>query len=177
MTDDLVPKTPSALDSFTTKLNLPEVIAGPAGKAISRLVAGALEIPAAYLDNFAQSIKDKGKARSIVSEAIANAAAKRASSDADIVARATHNLLAKEYRRQMNKEEIAKGTLQILQDEAKALPESNSHTGTKPAEVDEDWLNIFEKYAEDASTERMQSIWARILAREIRNPRIFSLAP
>ena len=37
-------------------------------------------------------------------------------------------------------------------------------------------MNVFEKYAEDASTERMQNLWASVLAGEIRTPKRFSLA-
>lgn len=36
--------------------------------------------------------------------------------------------------------------------------------------IDDDWLNVFERYAEDASSERMQKLWGRVLAGEIRTP-------
>ncbi|MGO9237981.1 MAG: DUF2806 domain-containing protein [Methylocella sp.] len=170
----------SPIQRFLEKINLPEMIAGPAGKAISRLVAGAVEIPAAYLEAFAQSIKDKTAAKTVVSNEVAAAAAKFAVSDTDIIARAAHNLLAKEYRHQMNKEEIAKKTIDILvhetaQNAQPSLSTSAPNHELPPPEVDEDWLNVFEKYAEDASSERMQTLWARVLAGEIRNPKQFSL--
>lgn len=41
-------------------------------------------------------------------------------------------------------------------------------------DVDDDWLNIFERHAEDASTERMQRLWGRVLAGEIRKPGSFA---
>ena len=161
-------------------LNLPQVVAGPAGKAISRLVAGVLEIPAAYLDQFVQGIKSKTEARSLVAKEVATAAANLAANDTDIVARAAHNLLAKEYRRQNNKEEIAKKTIEILEQETANVAtvehdQAGSGPASSPPEIDEDWLNVFEKYAEDASTDRMQELWAHILAGEIRNPKTFSL--
>ena len=40
--------------------------------------------------------------------------------------------------------------------------------------LDEDWLNVFERYVEDASTERMQHLWGRVLAGEIRKPGRYS---
>ena len=86
-------------------------------------MAGVLEIPAAYLDDFTESIKNKRKARAIVSQEVAAAAAKFAANDTDIVARAANNLLAKEYRHQKNKEEIAKKTIEILQIEPEKLPQ------------------------------------------------------
>jgi hypothetical protein len=176
MSDELIPSSPPS--SFFEKLNLPEIVAGPAGKAISRLIAGAVEIPAAYLDGFAQSIKSKTEAKRLVANEVATAAAKLAAGDPNIVQRAVYNLLAKEYRHQTNKEEIAKKTIEILEHET-AGSEQPQSGGTEVSsvlpEVDEDWLNIFEKYAEDASTERMQELWAHILAGEIRNPKTFSL--
>ena len=51
-------------------------------------------------------------------------------------------------------------------------------TETNPLEedaLDDDWLNHFEKYAEQASSERMRDLWARVLAGEIRRPHSFSL--
>jgi hypothetical protein len=91
------PTPPSALERFIEKLDLPTMIAGPAGKAISRLVAGMAEIPAAYLDSFAQAIKDKTASRTMVNSAVTEAAAKFASSDDRVIERAAHNLLAKEF--------------------------------------------------------------------------------
>ncbi|MDR6195610.1 DUF2806 domain-containing protein [Siphonobacter sp. SORGH_AS_0500] len=41
--------------------------------------------------------------------------------------------------------------------------------------VDEDWLTRFFKYAESISSEEMQTLWGRILAGEIREPKSFSL--
>lgn len=38
---------------------LPQIIAGPAGKAISRLVGATIEIPAAYIDGYAQTSEIK----------------------------------------------------------------------------------------------------------------------
>jgi hypothetical protein len=170
MGNDLVP-TPSPLEGFLKSLNLPEIVAGPAGKAISRLVAGVVEIPAAWLDGYSQSIKNKTKAREIVSVEVATAAAKLAASDTNVVARAAHNLLAKEYRRQRSKEDIALRTIELLKEE----PISEPSTPEPPKNVDEDWLNVFERYAEDASSERLKEMWARVLAREIRQPKTFSL--
>lgn len=36
-------------------------------------------------------------------------------------------------------------------------------------------MNVFERHAEEATSERMQLLWARILAGEIRQPKSFSL--
>ena len=42
-------------------------------------------------------------------------------------------------------------------------------------DIDLDWLSHFDKFAQTASTERVQNLWARVLAGEIRKPGSFSL--
>jgi hypothetical protein len=181
MPNDLTPQPSSLIEIFIEKFNLPEMVAGPAGKAISRLIAGGADIPAAYLERFAQGIRDGTAARTKVNSEVAEAAAKFAAGDEGIVARAAHTLLAKEFRRQKNKEEVARKTVEILEEETKLIEQkggSNKNSDKRHAEVhdvDEDWLNVFERYAKDASAENMQKMWAKVLAGEIRKPKSFSL--
>jgi hypothetical protein len=166
MADDLIP---TGEPGFLDKLNLPKLVAGSAGEAISRLVAGAVDIPAAWMNQFAQGIKDKTEAKSAVSKAVGDAAAQLAVSNPEIVKRAAHSLLSKQIRGQANREAVAKKTAEVLNDETdQPQPEQTQ-------KVDDDWLNVFEKYAEDASSERLQILWARILAGQIRRPKAFSL--
>jgi hypothetical protein len=44
------------------------------------------------------------------------------------------------------------------------------------SEIEPDWLNLYEKYAGAASSERMQILWGRVLAGEVRGPGAFSYA-
>jgi hypothetical protein len=162
MGNDVVP---SEGGGFLDQLNLPKIVAGPAGEAISRLIGGAVDIPAAWLAQVAQGVKDRTEAKSVVSKAVADAAANLARNDPEVVQRAAHSLLAKELRHQTNREAIARKTIEHLGEEP--LEQT-----TKP---DEDWLNVFERYAEDASSERLQDVWGRILAGELRQPKRFSL--
>ncbi len=50
---------------------LPQILLGPAGAAISRLVGATVEIPAAWLEARAQSIRDETEARSLIMKALA----------------------------------------------------------------------------------------------------------
>ncbi|MDH8442111.1 DUF2806 domain-containing protein, partial [Klebsiella pneumoniae] len=98
--------------------------------------------------------------------------------DKELVQRAADNFLAKELRKQSNKEAIAKKTIEILAIEAKPgeSPSSEQHPSEKEkSHLDEDWLNIFEQHAETATSERLRTIWSRTLAGEIRKPKSFSL--
>jgi hypothetical protein len=79
------------------------------------------------------------------------------------------SFVAKEFRKQENKEAVAKKTVELL---AEAPPPP---TDEPPTEPESDWMNVFELHAENASTERMREIWARVLAGEIRKPKNFSL--
>lgn len=168
MAEDTAPK--GGVAQVLEELNLPRLLAGPAGEALSRLVAGAADIPVEYLRRVSQGIKDTTDARTIVSKAVAEAAAALAKNDPEIVQRAAHNLLTKGIRHQANKERIAKKTAEILQEEPVPPSEANAQ-----AKIDDDWFNVFERYAEQASSERLQETWARVLAGEIRAPRKFSI--
>lgn len=50
--------------------------------------------------------------------------------------------------------------------------EENIHA---EGEVDDDWLNVFEQYAENASSERLREMWARVLSKESISPGNISL--
>src|SRR6266481_4300893 len=161
MSNEVVPTGGSFLD----QLNIPKIVAGPAGDAIARLIGGAVDIPAAWLNRVAQGVKDKTDAKSVVSKAVADAASNLAKNDPEIVQRAAHSLLSKELRHQTNRESIARKTIENLAEDPTAET-------TTP---DEDWLNVFERYAEDASSDRLQDLWGRIFSGQLRKPRAFSL--
>lgn len=155
------------------KLNLPHLIAGEAGKALSRLVGEGLDYPSAWIQRYTQGVKDGTEARSVVNKAIADAVARKISDDPAVIERAANSFLARELRKQTNKEAVAEKTIELLEHQP-ITPEPAPETPEKPS-IDDDWLNVFEKYAEDASTERLQDLWAKILAGEIRKPKSFSL--
>ncbi len=77
--------------------------------------------------------------------------------------RAAQRVRRLEARRQKNLERIAVQA-------ARELPETVSD---QP--VDDDWVAQFLNHAQDISNERMQSLWARILAGEVAKPGSFSL--
>ena len=68
-----------------------------------------------------------------------------------------------------NKKNVTHLAIELL---SKEKPHEEQDSGVN---LEEDWLDYFEQYAEKASSERMQDLWARVLAGEIRKPRSFSL--
>lgn len=145
---------------------IPQFIAGPAGKAISRLIAGAADVPAAWLNSKAQSIKDETEARTTIMKAVATASAETAVADPLLLDRALTRYIADLHRKQENREAVAE----------MALEELNKTQGTEDSSgPSDDWMNVFEEYAEKASSEELRQTWARVLAGEIRKPSSFSL--
>ena len=74
-----------------------------------------------------------------------------------------------EARKQKNKTDIALLALEHLGNQDDTQKENTDS-------IEADWLNYFEDYAEKASSERMQDLWSRILAGEIRKPGAYSLS-
>ena len=161
-------ETKNPVGRWLGELNIPHLLAGPAGDAISRLVGGITDYPVAWLERASQAVKDGTEARKLVRNAVAQAAADAAAKDKALVERAMQTFIASETRKQNNKESVAKATIEHL-----SAGESQETTSPKP--VDSDWMNVFERHAENASSERLQDIWGRVLAGEIRKPTTFSL--
>jgi hypothetical protein len=146
---------------------LPKLLAGPAGAAISRLIGAAVEIPAAYVDGLAQSIRDRTEGRSTVMQALAAKAAEQAVADPVLVDRALQTLLSKAVRAQKYKDAVALAAAESLNERP---PPENSRGPS------EDWIDRFEGYAEGASSQDLQDLFGRILAGEIRKPGSVSAA-
>lgn len=146
---------------------LPQVIAGPAGKALSRLIGGAADIPAAWLEQKAQAIRDETKARSSLMEQLSAKSAELGLKDEALLGRGLDSLLGRAYREQQNREEVAKKAIEQL--EMDPPPESSEG----PAE---DWMNVFESHAAKASSDKLRTLFSQILAGEIRKPGAFSLS-
>ena len=126
-----------------------------------------MDIPVAWLNQQKAKINSKTSAFASVENAIAEAAAKQAISDPEIVERATQSLIRKAYKKQSNLEAVS---TQAIEDLTKGHSDAGDNDARVEVEVDIDWLNVFERYAEDASSARMQNLWGRILAGEIRRP-------
>jgi hypothetical protein len=140
---------------------LPQILLGPAGKAISRLVGAAVEIPAARLDDYAAGIRDQTEARSKVAQALSDKAAEIVVDDPAVMDRAIHGMLRRQYQAQENRESVAKIAIENLSEE----PPENTEEGPS-----DDWMNRFERYAEDASSDETRMMFGTILAGEIRKP-------
>lgn len=134
-------------------------------KVLSKLCGGLLAVPAAHLRPFAQSIEDKTNARSLVAQKLASAVADNAINDPELMRIARDIYLPNELRKTANKIDVARIAVEnFCPKEGDALNK----------EIDEDWFSAFMRFSEDASSERLQILFGRILAGEIVNPGTFS---
>ena len=73
-------------------------------------------------------------------------------------------LIQTEVNRQVNLNEIARKTALILEQKDVVYPDP----------VEEDWLNRYINIAKDITDEKMQNLWAQILAGEVEHPQSYT---
>jgi hypothetical protein len=102
-----------------------------------------------------------------ITEAITAASIKYIEANAQQIGeRALSHGVQRMVKEQQNRENVAIKTVETLQ-----LEPPKEITSEIPSD---DWLNLFGRYAQDATSEKMQYHWAHILAGEIRKPGSFS---
>lgn len=156
---------------------IPKALVPASLKALDRLIGAAVDIPVAWMAQYTGKIDAKTASYKLVEGAIAEAVAKEVVKDEATVQRALSALISREYRKQSNREAVAAAMVDDLRANKEA-PTSTEQEPTKdpdPVLIEEDWLNVFERYAEDASTDKMQGLWGRVLAGEIRKPGSYSM--
>lgn len=167
--DNETPNLPAQIADAVT--SIPRALIPSAVRALDRLVGAAVDIPVAWFEQQSAKINAKTESYKLVEASIAAAVASGAGTDPDMVQRAMNTLVRKEYRKQLNREAVAAAMVEDLRDSAGS---SSDTVSTPPASLDEDWLNVFERFAEDASSDRLQGLWGRVLAGEVRKPGKFS---
>lgn len=151
---------------------IPQALIPASLKALDRLIGATVDIPVAWLNYQKAKIESKTEAFRTVDAAITQSAAKIAGGSQIYAERALDQLVRKSYRQLENKEAVSVAMLEDLRgnpSNGSGATDSEA-TQTQPTPIDDDWLNVFERYAEDASTERMQKLWGRVLAGEVRTP-------
>lgn len=144
--------------------------------ALDRLFGSLFDIPAAFSEGVARKkrLKDEIEERLRLAQAdLAEQRLRGLPNGGDLLLR---DLLEEKARKQINTAAVAVETIDAL----KALPPP---AGEDPAAaneseveegVDDDWMNQFSRFAEDASSDDLRQIWGRVLAGEIRKAGSFS---
>ncbi|UOK70815.1 DUF2806 domain-containing protein [Ancylobacter polymorphus] len=137
-------------------------------KALSNIFGGIVAIPAAWIKRPAQAVEDTTLARSTVTAILAKAVAEKAIKDPLLMEAATELYLPPSIQRTANRIAVGLRAVEYAAEEA--------NDSTQAAPPDDDWMNRFMRFAEDASSERIQDLFGRILAGEIFRPGSFSMA-
>lgn len=146
-------------------------------KAIARLVAGMTDLAMIPVDGWLQAAKDQREERTTIRKAVTDAAAKVAAGDEALVRRALAAQFSRAAQEQLNREAVAVAALEVLAEpKASEGPTSQAHSSESAEDVDDDWLNVFARHAENATSERMRRLWGRVLAGEILKPGTYSQA-
>lgn len=155
--------------SWLSKVNLPQLLAGRAGEAVSKIIGAPIEVLSARIDRVRANVEARTEGQVEFQKIVAAAAAKEAIEDSEFVSRAIVTYGRDLIKKQKNKEEVVKLALENLSNE-------DNSSAREFGEVDEDWLNNFSAYTEKVSNKQVQKLWGKILAGEIRGPGSYSLS-
>ncbi|SEG29941.1 DUF2806 domain-containing protein [Billgrantia desiderata] len=150
--------------------SIPEPVRKPLCIALKDLLSGLVSVPAAKLKQYAQGIEDVTAARTKITNAIVASMADEVSNDPEVMQAASEIYLPTTVRKLKNRLGVAKRAVEHV---AKADVDTNGEGCAAP---DDDWMNCFSRFAEDASSERLQDLFGRILAGEVLRPGAFGLA-
>ena len=164
---------PVIYDPLTNTINgIPAPILDNAVRAFNRLFTAAVEILAAFLEGIASEQRAESSARIKLIETSADQIASGMDTDMEFSRAAAMKFANKIVRERVNINRIT----QIASDELKSENTSEANTTSEETPpISEDWLNVFENEAAQMSSEQMQSLFAKILAGEIRRPSSYSI--
>lgn len=135
-------------------------------KALNNLLGGLTAIPAAKLKQYAQGIEDTTAARSAVAAMVAKSAGEGGLADPVLMQAAAEVYLPTALRKAKNRIGVAQKAAEHVANEP------GEHPNALPPE--DDWMNFYARFAEDASSEKLQDLFGRILAGQIVRPGSFS---
>lgn len=143
--------------------------------ALDRLVGSMFDVGAAFLEG----VSRKKRIRDDISERLRNAQALNAEKQIEYMpglgSILIHDMLKDQARKQVNAAGVAIEAVGALKTLAPPdLSVGSDNIEAQAGDIDEDWMNQFIRFAEDASSERLQQAWGRVLAGEVIKPGSFS---
>jgi hypothetical protein len=138
--------------------------------ALSQLLGGVTAIPAAWLKRKAQAVEDVTAGRSAVAAVLARGIAEETLHDPVAMQAAAEIYLPDAIRKARNRVQIAQLAAEHINDSVNR--ENISNAGAP----DDDWMNSFMRFADDASSERLQDLFGRVLAGQVVRPGRFALS-
>jgi hypothetical protein len=143
--------------------------------AFDRVFGAIFDIPAAYMEGVASKKRLHDEIYAQLKKAQAASAVAQISEDAVAGNMLIEKILTNEARKQSNLSGVAVEAVEAM----KALPAPEEEPNVDEDDtvhdmLSDDWLNMFQRYAEDASSEQLQQLWGQVLAGEIRKKGSFS---
>lgn len=164
------------IGSVVSGMAIPEPMQRDLLKVVSRLCSALIEVPAAVLEGFAAEKRAESQARVQLISATAEQLASQLKVDPRLVDAASIRYGEKIVRQQVNLKKVMENAVEDIAASASAAQATTLEDSPKvDAEIDEDWLNIFESEAAEKSSEQMQMLFGKILAGELRRPKSFSI--
>lgn len=146
---------------------------GAKSRAVSsfdRLLGSAVDVFSAPLEGIARRARARQDAQIALIEALGEKQLQQIHDDPDFADNALKQHLKVTVRREENKKEAVRFAIEDL----RSTPPTEEQSNAGSEELDPDFLNRFERYAEDATSEQLRERWGRVLASEIRTPGTFS---
>jgi hypothetical protein len=143
--------------------------------ALDRLVGAALDWPAAFFEGAAGKKRLSDEIDAQLRRAQAAVAEAQIAGNQALGGVLIDSVLVEGARKQKNVSGVAIEAVEAM----KALPpptseETHSEGNQADDNLDSDWMNMFIRFAEDASSEQLQQLWGRVLAGEVRKSGSFS---
>lgn len=159
------------LDAATNAGRLSVATRSRALAALDRLIGGLFDWPAAKIDARIDAIKHaaelKRRFREAQAKGVVEALESGDSEKAQLLsASAASNI--REFEKTLNLAAVASEAVRFLTDQSTSSAEDEGE------QIDDDWLNRFRHFAQEATSDDMRGLWARVLAGEISMPGSFS---
>ena len=138
--------------------------------AVDRLLGNAVDWLSIGMETRVSESRAKSEANIKLIEATTEIALKRLECNPEFAARALESHFNTVVLRLENKQAVVTEAVADLRDQPPTAEDEVSGGET----LDETFLNRFERYAEDASTDELRAKWGKVLASEIRRPGTFS---
>lgn len=167
-------KEPVPIEEISVSAELTEngVKAGAKSRALAafdRLLGSTIDLAGVPIEGLRDRMRARNDNREELIRAVGRLASERLEFDPEVSTALIEGQVTEATRKAENKEAIA---LEFLE-EIRSEPGEQEDTD---APIDPDWMNMFSSHAENASSEHLRTLWARILAGQVRSPGRFSLA-
>lgn len=138
--------------------------------AFDRLVGNVFERWNVPMESKTAEARAVSASRLKVIETVTKIGIDRLKGDPEAASRALENHFGKVFERQDNKDAVVAAAVEDLSQQ----PPTDAEASSGPEVLQDPFMNRFERYAEDATTDDLREKWGRVLASEIRKPGTFS---